>query len=217
MVRDKSHLVVRILVGVRASLRSHLRSADTGWTDRSTHEKEQSQDAGHWGLEVRASAFHPPGISVLSPSLPAPPSQPQLWNDLGCPTAQSSRGSWHLPRMGLGVSLKWGVLTRSVLHCLTFASLFLKTNVTEIIHTHTHTHTHTQAGAPRTSEGKKHQSRRDRKGTLVVLKVWSWNQFQGTPLWPEPGEHINMKIPGPYPKPTGIRMSRSPCLTSTLI
>ena len=65
--------------------------------------------------------------------------------------------------MGLGEPLKQGVLTRSALHCLTFASLFLKTNFIEI--THTHTHTHTKAGAPRTSEGKKHRSRRDRKGT----------------------------------------------------
>ena len=184
-----------------ASLGSPLRSSDTGWTDHSTREKDQFQDTGHWGLGVRASAFHPLGISVLSPSLPSPPSQPQPWNDLGCPIPQSSRGSWNLPRMGLGESLKWGVLMQSALHCLTFTSLFLKTKFIEIIHTHTHKHT--KAGAPRTSEGKKHQSRRDRKGTLMVLKVWSWNQFQGTPLWPEPGEHINMKISGPYPKPTG--------------
>ena len=41
--------------------------------------------------------------------------------------------------MGLGEPLKRGVLTRSALHCLTFASLFLKTYFIEITHTHTHT------------------------------------------------------------------------------
>ena len=195
-----------------ASLGSHPRSADTGWTGRSTRGKEQFQDAGHWGSEVRASAFHPPGVSALSPSLTSPPSQPQPWNDVGCPTPQSSRWSWNLPRMGLGESLKRGVLTQSAPHCLTFAPLFLKTKFIEIIHTHTHKSRSSQNIRREEAPIKKVQEGNTDGSQSVVLEpipgdptlTWTWGAYKYEDFWALPQTHW-------------IRKSRRPCLTSTLI